>query len=205
MAQQDIEAEGWPLGLLQPPNNARVIELARSGNNSESGSISFNTLLTCSSTDYNNSSSDLDTESTGSFFVDNSTTLGNLMGVSTISRRRAPNNKTEQDLKKINKQNKNRLSFIISWLLSSRRRNINPEEANNKNKKTNNDATSLAHYLAVERTSNNPIFYYGPHHVAEPNSLFVNGTIAPPQTNKKKRFSSSLSKLFSCVCGQSLA
>ncbi|KAL4288019.1 hypothetical protein AHAS_Ahas19G0244300 [Arachis hypogaea] len=28
--QQDIE--GWPLGLLQPLNNARVTELARSGN-----------------------------------------------------------------------------------------------------------------------------------------------------------------------------
>ncbi|KAL1345333.1 uncharacterized protein LOC107461596 [Arachis duranensis] len=210
--QQDIE--GWPLGLLQPLNNAR------SGNNS--GSISFNTLLTSSSTTDNNSSSDLDTESTGSFYVDNSTTLGSLMGVSTISElsRRAPNNKTEQGLNKIKKQNNNRFSFMISRLLcpssSSRTRNTK----NNNNNNSNNDGPSLGEYLAVERTSNKPIIYYGPDdevalaetiHIAEPNSLFVNGTIAPPPTNnnnnnkKKKRFRTSLLELFSCVCGPSLA
>ncbi|KAL4292512.1 hypothetical protein AHAS_Ahas18G0035500 [Arachis hypogaea] len=147
------------------------------------------------------------------------------MGVSTISElsRRAPNNnKTEQGLNKIKKQNNNRFSFMISRLLcpssSSRTRNT---KNNNNNSNSNNDGPSLGEYLAVERTSNKPIIYYGPDdeialaetiHIAEPNSLFVNGTIAPPQTNnnkkkkKKKRFlRSSLLELFSCVCGPSLA
>ncbi|XP_057470611.1 uncharacterized protein LOC130759495 [Actinidia eriantha] len=74
MAQQE---DGWPLGLQ--PLNARV-GLVR--NHDRNGSISFSTLLTASSS--TQSSSDLDTESTGSFFRDKSITLGTLMGVSSI-------------------------------------------------------------------------------------------------------------------------
>ncbi|AQK83671.1 uncharacterized protein LOC100278058 [Zea mays] len=47
-------------------------------------------IPTSPSADSSPSSSDLDTESTGSFFPDRSTTLGTLMGVSAFGGRRAP-------------------------------------------------------------------------------------------------------------------
>ncbi|KAJ8899815.1 hypothetical protein K2173_019516 [Erythroxylum novogranatense] len=71
--------EGWPLGLR--PVNARV-GLVR--NRDFNGSVSFSTLLTGSPTSSSDSSSDLDTESTGSFFHEKSITLGSLIGVSGI-------------------------------------------------------------------------------------------------------------------------
>lgn len=75
-----MQGDGWPLGLQ--PLNVRV-ELVR--NRDLNGSVSFNTLLTGSPTSSpSSSSSDLDTESTGSFFHDKSITLGSLIGVSSI-------------------------------------------------------------------------------------------------------------------------
>ncbi|KAG2404909.1 uncharacterized protein HKW66_Vig0041640 [Vigna angularis] len=74
MAQQE---EGWPLGLRFL--NSRL-GLVRNG----SGSASFSTVLTASHTPSTVSSSDLDTESTGSFFRDNSITLGSLIGISSF-------------------------------------------------------------------------------------------------------------------------
>ncbi|KAG5242968.1 60S Ribosomal protein [Salix suchowensis] len=71
--------DGWPLGLR--PLNARV-GLVR--NRDVNGSVSFSTLLSASNSSSTDSSSDLDTESTGSFFHDNSLTLGSLIGVSSI-------------------------------------------------------------------------------------------------------------------------
>ncbi|KAJ7950343.1 60S Ribosomal protein [Quillaja saponaria] len=76
MAQQE---EGWPLGLR--PLNA-IVGLVR--NHDFSGSVSFSTLLTSSPTSSTDSSSALDTESTGSFFHHKSMTLGSLIGVSSI-------------------------------------------------------------------------------------------------------------------------
>lgn len=72
MAQQE---GGWPLGLQ--PLNARVGVVRNRGC---SGSASFSTLLTGSPSD---TSSDPDTESTGSFH-DKSITLGSLIGASSI-------------------------------------------------------------------------------------------------------------------------
>ncbi|GLT92532.1 hypothetical protein SLE2022_103660 [Rubroshorea leprosula] len=76
MAQRQ---EGWPLGLL--PLNARI-GLVR--NHDLSGSVSSSTLLTDSPKSSTLSSSDLDTESAGSFFHDRSITLGSPIGVSNI-------------------------------------------------------------------------------------------------------------------------
>ncbi|KAF8396776.1 hypothetical protein HHK36_018408 [Tetracentron sinense] len=83
MAQQVsasvLQEDRWPLGLQLL--NMRV-GLVR--NRDFSGSISFNTLLTGSPSPSTDSSSDLDTESTGSFFHERSITLGSLIGVSSI-------------------------------------------------------------------------------------------------------------------------
>ncbi|KAL2981957.1 hypothetical protein AAZX31_13G316900 [Glycine max] len=205
MGQQD---EGWPLGLLQPVN-ARI-ELVRNSENG--GSISFNTLLTGSPSSSTDSSSDLDTESTGSFFPDQSITLGSLMGVSSIvelSRRSLRGTKAE-----LLKSKKKRFNFS-SWSCSKK----NPP--------------SIGQFLAVERRAanenrrNQSLPIYDPHdelalaetnNIAERNSLFMNGTIAPPHSisprqsigtereNRKVRQHNkgfgSLAELFSCMCGQ---
>ncbi|BAT97193.1 hypothetical protein VIGAN_09056600 [Vigna angularis var. angularis] len=79
------EEEGWPLGLRLL--NARI---GLAGNGDFSGSVSFSTILTASPTPSTHSSSDLDTQSTASFFRDKSITLGSLMGISSfleVSRR----------------------------------------------------------------------------------------------------------------------
>ncbi|XP_030475599.1 uncharacterized protein LOC115692783 [Syzygium oleosum] len=76
MAQQE---GGWPLGLR--PLNARVGVVRNRG---YSGSASLSTLLTGSPSSIPDTSSDLDTESTGSFFHDKSVTLGSLIGASSI-------------------------------------------------------------------------------------------------------------------------
>ncbi|XP_027344241.1 uncharacterized protein At3g17950-like [Abrus precatorius] len=209
MAQQD---EGWPLGLQ--PLNGRI-ELVRNSDNG--GSISFNTLLTGSPSSSTDSSSELDTESTGSFFPDKSTTLGSLMGVSSIvelSRRSLRGTKTEvfKKKKKIN---------FSSLLLCMCSRDRNPEAENQKN-----NPRSLGQFLAVERRvasenrrNQNPLIY-GPDDelalaetiISEQNSLFMNGTIAPPHSvgteresmeleNENKGFG-SLAQMFSCMCGQ---
>ncbi|TKY48427.1 hypothetical protein E2542_SST25846 [Spatholobus suberectus] len=215
MAHQD---EGWPLGLLQPVN-ARI-ELVRNSDNA--GSISFNTLLTGSPSSSTDSSSDLDTQSTGSFFPDKSTTLGSLMGVSSIvelSRRSLRGTKTElfKGKKKFN---------FSSWLFCLGSRSRNPEAENQKN-----NPPSLGQYLAVERKAanenrrNQSLLIYDPQdelalaetNIAAQNSLFMNGTIAPPHSigtrqsigteresmelrHDNKGFG-SLAVLFSCMCG----
>ncbi|KAG5104351.1 hypothetical protein JHK82_041321 [Glycine max] len=212
MSQQD---EGWPLGLLQPAN-ARI-ELVRNSDNA--GSISFNTLLTRSPSSSTDSSSDFDTESTGSFFPDQSTTLGSLMGVSSIvelSRRSLRGTKTE-----LLKSKKKMFNFR-SWLfcLGSRSK-ITEAESQKYN------PPSLGQFLAVERRAasenrrKQSLSIYDPHDelaLAERNSLFMNGTIAPPHSisprqsigtereNMELRQHSKgfglLAELFSCMCGQ---
>ncbi|XP_022143721.1 uncharacterized protein LOC111013562 [Momordica charantia] len=94
MAQQD---DGWPLGLRLL--NARVGLLG--DRDFSAGSISFNTLPTGSLSSFTDSS-DLDSESTGSFFHDKSITLGSLMDDSSSSivelSRRSPRGITEGSL-----------------------------------------------------------------------------------------------------------
>ncbi|KAH7542465.1 hypothetical protein FEM48_Zijuj02G0076700 [Ziziphus jujuba var. spinosa] len=216
MAQQE---EGWPLGLQ--PINVRV-GLGR--NNDFSGSVSFNTLITGSPTSSTDSSSDLDTESTGSFFHDKSITLGSLIGVTSIlelSRRSLRGRKAEDNCKE--KKNNNGKSRI--WFFSLCSRNSTDAEIVN-----NNNGPSLGHFLAVERKAANecrrnqmspniygPDEFSVPQHVSEPNSLFVDGRVAPPRssplcsTEVERRIKDAelehgighgIPLLFSCMCGQ---
>ncbi|XP_020224059.1 uncharacterized protein At3g17950 isoform X2 [Cajanus cajan] len=179
MTQQD---EGWPLGLLQQVN---ANELVRNSDNA--GSVSFNTLLTASSSYSTDSSSDLDTQSTGSFFADNSTTLGSLMGVSSIVELSRRGTKSE-----VFKSTKKKFINFKSWLFClGSRSSRNPEAEKQKE-----NLASLGEFLAVERRAanenrrNQSLVIYGPHeelalaetNIAEQNSLFMNGTIAPPHS-----------------------
>ncbi|XVF05513.1 hypothetical protein REPUB_Repub05bG0178600 [Reevesia pubescens] len=213
MAQQE---EGWPLGLQ--PLNVRVGLAAR--NHDYSGSISFNTILTGSPTSSTDSSSDLDTESTGSFFHDKSITLGSLIGVSSIlelSKRSVRGRKAETTRDKRSNNNNNRSKV---WLFSLCSRD-NTDADQNVNA---NNAPSLGHFLAVERRaarSHSPTTHiYGPDEfaLAQPsNSLFVNGCVAPPQSSScpgadaENRRNTGLDNnsnsygvpvLLSCMCGQ---
>ncbi|XP_014498109.1 uncharacterized protein At3g17950-like isoform X1 [Vigna radiata var. radiata] len=131
MAQQE---EGWPLGLRFL--NSRL-GLVRNG----SGSASFSTVLTASHTPSTDSSSDLDTESTGSFFRDNSITLGSLIGISSfleLSGRSTRGRMVEpsKDSKRIHK--------LKPWLFSLCSR-LSTDAV------SGNDAPSLGHYLEAER------------------------------------------------------
>ncbi|XP_031485095.1 uncharacterized protein LOC116254121 isoform X2 [Nymphaea colorata] len=75
MPHQEQE-DGWPLGLQ--PLSRRV---GLGGNRDLSEPISLDTWVTGSPTSSSVSSSDLETQSTGSSFHENSVTLGNLLGV----------------------------------------------------------------------------------------------------------------------------
>ncbi|KAK3006485.1 hypothetical protein RJ639_015647 [Escallonia herrerae] len=208
MTQQE---EGWPLGLR--PLNVRV-DLGR--NHDFSGSVSFNTLLTGSPSSSSDSSSDLDTESTGSFFHDKSITLGSLIGVSSIvqlSRRSGRGRRPEKFCSKKSYGSK-------TWCFC-----LCPRDSTDAEIATNNTA-SLGHFLAVERRvaqehRRNPSpDIYGPDELAlaqpdrGPNSLFVNGFIAPPQSSlwsgseierrQRREFDHGYGVpiLFPCLCGE---
>ncbi|KAG5017950.1 hypothetical protein JHK85_024086 [Glycine max] len=128
------EEEGWPLGLRFL--NSRI-GLMRNG----SGSASFSTVLTTSHTPSTDSSSDLDTESTGSLFHDDSITLGSLIGISSffeLSRRSTRGRMVEPS-----KDNK-RIHKLKPWLFSLCSR-LSTDAV------IGNDAPSLGHYLQAER------------------------------------------------------
>ncbi|XP_024031233.1 uncharacterized protein LOC21404164 [Morus notabilis] len=189
MAQQD---EGWPLGLR--PLNARL-GLMRSLDFSV-GSVSFNTLLTASPTNSSTiSSSDLDTQSTGSLFQDRSKTLGSLIGVSSImelsrkSSRKTPSSSSEKCLRDDEKK-----SFKLFSLCS----NLTTDAVTSATTKSNSNTPSLAHFLEAERrrratTNTSRRNQYGPTTdysscvdynltFSESNSLFINGLVAPHQS-----------------------
>ncbi|KAH1066864.1 hypothetical protein J1N35_031851 [Gossypium stocksii] len=201
-----IQEAGWPLGL-QPLN----VRLGLPRNHDYSGSISFNTTLTASPTSSADSSSDLDTQSTGSFFHDKSATLGSLIGVPSIlelSKRSVKGRKTETPREK--RSNNNNRSKVGLFSLCSRD-STDAEDV---------DAPSLGHFLTVERRAageykrnHSPTTtVYGPDElaVAQPNSelntLFVNGCVAPPRTSSCHAADDDnnygVPVLFSCMCGQ---
>lgn len=202
MAQQE---EGWPLGL-QP----LTVRVGLGRHQDFSGSISFNTLLTGSpSSSSTDSSSDLDTESTGSFFHDRSITLGSLIGVSSIFElsKRSVRVKRAENLKvKRNQKPKTCLFSLCS-------RDSTDAES------VNNNPPSLGHFLAVERRAatecrrrDSPIFY-GLDELTRPgsesNSLFVNGCVAPPPASPwganrglEDGNGYGVPMLLSCMCGQ---
>ncbi|XP_019448634.1 PREDICTED: uncharacterized protein LOC109351593 [Lupinus angustifolius] len=153
--------------------------------NINSGSVPFNTLLSGSGSPFSitDSSSNFDTESTGSFFQDNITTLGSLIGVSRISIGRT---KT-----KVLKSKKGKKSNSTSWLFCLCSRG----SSNNLDIDQNINLLSLAQYLAMERKAANenrknqiPSIccsedeFVLAHTITESNTLFVNGTITPPRT-----------------------
>ncbi|TYK24009.1 uncharacterized protein E5676_scaffold250G001010 [Cucumis melo var. makuwa] len=176
MAQQ---GDGWPLGLQ--PLNVRV---GVPGNRDYLGSVSFNTLMTASPISFSDSSSDLDTESTGSFFHDKSITLGSLIGVSNI-------------------------------LELSRRESTDADSIES--------GPSLGHFLAEERRAadenrrnNQSEIMYGADELElaqfgpEPNSLFINGCVAPPQSSigsnaenggTEHTNDNRVALICSCICG----
>ncbi|KAL3628627.1 hypothetical protein CASFOL_027673 [Castilleja foliolosa] len=207
MAQPQQE-EGWPLGLQ--PLNVRVgAGLVR--NRDFNASLSFNTLLTASSISSSHSSSDLDTQSTGSFFHDKSITLGNLIGISNILElsRRSTRGRISEPVR--NKKNYKTRTWFLS-LCSKLGNDVVSMDTN---------APSLGHFLEAERRAANnyrrntsPGGPYGPDdfsHASDPNSLFVGGHVAaPPQSSGKMNLGRDLlahenedgpTLLISCLCG----
>ncbi|KAI4304639.1 hypothetical protein MLD38_040119 [Melastoma candidum] len=208
MAQQ---GDGWPMGL-QPVSRIRV-GFSRNPDVS-SASASFSALLTSSPTS-SDSSSDLDTESTGSFFHDRSITLGRLIGASSVlnlSRRstRVRNRKLAgMDTEKHGKPRTR--PCLLSLCLG--RDSVNVEE--NRNIGIAAAALSLGHFLAIERKAAAPRDgrsvlppAYSPDEMSivqaagqSSNSLFVDGRIAPPlRSPGKTQVNTGISASFCCVC-----
>lgn len=148
-------------------------------------------------------------QSTGSFFHDRSITLGSLIGVSSIFElsKRSVRVKRAENLKvKKNQKPKTCLFSLCS-------RDSTDAES------VNNNPPSLGHFLAVERRAANecrrrdsPIFY-GLDELtrpgSEPNSLFVNGCVAPPPASPwganrglEDGNGYGVPMLLSCMCGQ---
>ncbi|MCL7048599.1 hypothetical protein MKW94_030365 [Papaver nudicaule] len=187
---------GWPLGLQ--PLNVRVGLVRR--NRNFSGSMSSNTFITGdspgSSTD---SSSDLDTESTGSFFHDKSITLGSLIGVSSIlefSRRSIRGRRRAESMGSKKKKKLKPKTWLFS--LCSKPSDTYIETP----------PPSLGHFLQVERKAANSYTRnqrpMTGEHGEFANPLFVNGVVAPPQSSqfgsevgRRHKRSSSLG----CGCG----
>uniref|UniRef100_A0A1D1YDP7 Uncharacterized protein At3g17950 n=1 Tax=Anthurium amnicola TaxID=1678845 RepID=A0A1D1YDP7_9ARAE len=176
------EEGGWPLGLQ--PLNVRI-GLARSADFSRS--MSFSTLISGSPTSSTDSSSDLDTESTGSFFHDRSITLGSLMGITSIlqlSSGSFSGRRRQDSLRRRKSIQRPRTSWFFSLCT---RATVDGDTA------ATGKAPSLGHFLEVERRASGghrrnrvPITYeldgvlLESQPVPEPNSLFSNGCIAPP-------------------------
>ncbi|XP_074295092.1 uncharacterized protein LOC141622956 isoform X2 [Silene latifolia] len=178
--------------------------------------MSFNTtrtnVLTASPTSSTDSSSDLDTESTGSFFHDRSITLGSLIGVSSILEfsRRSIRGRRPEPLK-VKKPCKTR-----PWIFSLCSRDSIDV------KTTTTTTPSLAQFLAVERRNQGPQAFVPDEislgqPISEPNSLFENGRVAPPQLSpwpgsegenghsrgmEPGNNGYGVPVLFSCMCGQ---
>ncbi|XP_047977878.1 uncharacterized protein LOC125219843 [Salvia hispanica] len=163
MAQPQQQEEGWPLGLQ--PLNVRVgLERNRDLN----ASLSFNTLLTSSPISSDDFSSDLDTQSTGSFFHDKSITLGSLIGISSIlelSRRSRRGRAPDQAA---------RSKKTRTWFLSLCSR-LSTDAVSMSN------APSLAHLLQAERTAAAAQGVDDFSQISNHNPLFVGGHVAPPR------------------------
>ncbi|XP_010252130.1 PREDICTED: uncharacterized protein At3g17950-like [Nelumbo nucifera] len=216
MAEQD---DGWPLGL-QPPN----VRTGLIRNRDLSGSFSLNTLLTDSPSSSTDSSSGLDTESTGSFFHERRITLGSLIGISNIlelSRRSVRGRRAE-----VLRGKKNYRSKMI-WLFSLCTKD-NADDVDNMN-----NGPSLGHFLEVERRASSgyrrnhgsPGFYepeeFGQQSMNasddSSNPLFINGRVAPPRStpwfgsdvgrrsgggSNHENGGCGVSLLLLCMCGQ---
>ncbi|XP_021720872.1 uncharacterized protein At3g17950-like isoform X1 [Chenopodium quinoa] len=210
------QEEGWPLGLQ--PLNVRI-GLGRARD--YFGSMSFNTTMLTGSPTSTDSSSDLDTESTGSFFHDRSITLGSLIGVSSILElsRRSIRGRRPEPLK-VKKPCKTK-----PWIFSLCSRDSIDV------KSSTTSTPSLGQFLAVERRAANNEHRRNQSHnievpdeismaqpIPQPNSLFVDGRVAPPQSSPQSgsecedgnsggidhgnHHGHGVPVLFSCMCGQ---
>lgn len=167
-------------------------------------------------------------QSTGSFFHDNSNTLGSLIGVPRIvnlSRRSIRGTSNPGGIVGAQKNYRSK-----TWCFS-----LCPTNTTDAESSTKSTTPSLGQFLAVERRaahehrrSHSSFMIYGPDELAitqpdrEANSLFVNGHIAPPQqqqqqsspwsgsSNVNRRQSNGLGHsyeqqgvplLFPCICG----
>lgn len=167
-------------------------------------------------------------QSTGSFFHDNSTTLGTLMGVSTIGtnlrdlipRRSSSSSSVAKGRPRPSevipgvKKKKAQLRCKTSWCFSLCPKYNTDARIGN----ASNNPPSLAQFLASERraANGNHNFIYGPDGLAlaqpvvEPNSLFVNGCVAPPRSSPMLGLGlmengdkgCGVPFLLYCVCGQ---
>ncbi|GAB2235667.1 hypothetical protein Droror1_Dr00026100 [Drosera rotundifolia] len=137
--------EGWPLGL-QRLNVRAAGQLVRNRDMS-AGSVSFSTLLTVSSSPSSCSSSDLDTQSTESFYQDRSISLGNLIGISTILHisRISTTGSQPESAKAKGKKNCNGL---FTWLFT-----LCWKPASNDQMRTSSNQ-SLSSFLEQERREN---------------------------------------------------
>ncbi|KAK3031724.1 hypothetical protein RJ639_035310 [Escallonia herrerae] len=163
-----LQEDGWPLGLQ--PLNLRA-GLLRNPDMSN-GSVSFNTLVTGSPTSSTDSSSDLDTESTGSFFHDKSITLGSLIGVSSILElsRRSMRGTSSEPLKG------KRSSKPKAWLFSLCSK-LSTDAV------SMNSTPSLRHFLEAERRAASMYRRnQSPRMCSDANSLFVGSRVAPPDS-----------------------
>ncbi|GFQ07791.1 hypothetical protein PHJA_002923100, partial [Phtheirospermum japonicum] len=140
--------------------------------------------------------------STGSFFHDKSITLGNLIGISSIlelSRRSTRGRISEPVRSKKNYKTR-------TWFLSL------CSKLSTDAVSMNDNAPSLGHFLEAERRA--AAGAYGPDdfsHALDPNSLFVGGHVAPPQSSGERSLSRDLlarendddgpTLLLSCLCG----
>ncbi|KAI3507758.1 hypothetical protein L1887_22752 [Cichorium endivia] len=186
MAHQQVEeGGGWPLGLQLQSQNLR--------STTHGDAVSFTTLLSGSPSSSSDSSSDLDTQSTGSFFHDRSVTLGNIMGVSSIvelSRRSLRRRKiiSETQSSGTNTKSKPKLKSWCFAFCLCQKDNVDVIDV------SRNDIVPLGHFLEVERRADqvhrqgqhSPLLYGADElTLAQPfgessNSLFVDGRIMPP-------------------------
>ncbi|CAN1135240.1 Uncharacterized protein At3g17950 [Linum perenne] len=198
MAQQQQEEEGWPLGLR--PLNARVGLLRNPEFNNGSISFTTTTVLTRSPSSTTDSSSALDTESTGSFFHDKSITLGSLIGFSNIlelSRRsirgRGGRSDSLREHHRYSNHNNNRFK-PKPWMIFSLCSKHSTDAVNSTTNNSKIQPPCLGHLLEEERraaiansstVSRSPLvaLYYNdfspPIATGSMNSLFVGDEIAP--------------------------
>ncbi|KAI3876290.1 hypothetical protein MKX03_001537 [Papaver bracteatum] len=199
MAHAHHQEDGWPLGL-QPLN--AIVGLVRNHHDAalSARSMSFNTLLTFSPSTSTVFSSDVDTESTGSFFPDKSMTLGSLMGVSSITdlsgRSLTGRRSLMESFRSVKDNNKKMKSHKRYWLFSLLCAKHIAADIDHNNKTVQNNTQSLAHFLEVERKLAN-------------SSLFIDGHIGahpPPLSQSQSSHCLGSSNvngfpLSSCICG----
>eukprot|EP01018_Ginkgo_biloba_P034051 Gb_13645 [translate_table: standard] len=187
----DEQNDGWPLGLQPLHVRVRLME-----NHILTEPNAFNALIAVSPSFSSDSSSDLDTESTGSFFYDKSITLGNLIGLqSDIGVSTRVIDGREHPSAEVPRRNKRNSRSKTWWGLCG----------SSDDCRENNMPPSLGQFLEVERraaaSSRREKMYFNIMYdeftsgqtTLDTNPLFADGRILPPQSTD--RFASDGSDL----------